>query len=284
MKTEKYRKMKFLFYFFILLLINCNNLNSNNLNKKKFNKNSNNFNNFNIFNKFKNNQNIRKLPENKSVDWRNNGVVSQVLNSKNEKNCSYSTIISTVSSINSFVGIYSNRFKEFSYQEFIDCNKLSCNTNVNEVINYYSERKVTLNKEYNYTGIQDICINANYKGFDIPKLSYTVVRSEENLDIYLSNEPIIAKIYIDPLIDYKGGIFTDYNNCKGRPNHYVLIVGYGIENGTEYWSIQNNFGKEWGENGYFRIIKGYNACGIGDELYYIYLYIYYIIELLLMML
>jgi len=49
-------------------------------------------------------------------------------------------------------------------------------------------------------------------------------------------------------------------------DHAVLIVGFGVEDGifenTNFWTVKNSWGKDWGNNGYFNIIRGYGRCGI----------------------
>lgn len=64
-------------------------------------------------------------------------------------------------------------------------------------------------------------------------------------------------------VAYSKGVYSA-NDCQENLNHAVLVVGYGTENGKDYWLIKNTWGTDWGLEGYFKLARNSNnMCGIG---------------------
>ncbi|GMP78701.1 hypothetical protein CsSME_00034534 [Camellia sinensis var. sinensis] len=57
----------------------------------------------------------------------------------------------------------------------------------------------------------------------------------------------------------KGGVFTGH--CGTNLDHGVVAVGYGTEDGVDYWVVRNSWGSNWGENGYIRLERNINSIG-----------------------
>lgn len=55
-------------------------------------------------------------------------------------------------------------------------------------------------------------------------------------------------------------------NCGTNLNHGVSLVGYGNEDGDDYWLIKNSWGEQWGDNGYVKLQRNSGTaegkCGI----------------------
>jgi C1A family cysteine protease len=65
---------------------------------------------------------------------------------------------------------------------------------------------------------------------------------------------------------YRSGILNT-TACGTSLDHAVAAVGYGTENGVQYYIVRNSWGRSWGEEGYIRIaaVEGAGICGIQLE-------------------
>ena len=60
--------------------------------------------------------------------------------------------------------------------------------------------------------------------------------------------------YLDQWHLYTSGVFDESTHCAEPLDHSVLVVGYGADDdGTQFWTIKNSWGAEWGEAGFMRL-------------------------------
>merc|ERR1712196_381856 len=52
--------------------------------------------------------------------------------------------------------------------------------------------------------------------------------------------------------------------------HAVSITGWGVDESTglKYWEVANSWGPKWNGDGYFKIERGKNLCGVEDHVCY----------------
>jgi len=117
--------------------------------------------------------------------------------------------------------------------------------------------------QYPYTASSDTCW-ADYDGV-LSVLNHTAVQrnSATQLKAAIAKQPVSVTIDAGeyPFQHYFGGIITD-PTCGTALDHAVLAVGYGVENGVEYFLVRNSWGADWGEDGYVRIGVQDNSPGI----------------------
>merc|ERR1712147_454317 len=90
-------------------------------------------------------------------------------------------------------------------------------------------------------------------------------RSGAALKAAVAKQPVSVAIEADRMAfqGYTGGVITG-TSCGTQLDHGALAVGYGTENGEEYFLVKNSWGASWGESGYVKIGPA-NVCGIPQQ-------------------
>merc|ERR1711936_682287 len=66
--------------------------------------------------------------------------------------------------------------------------------------------------------------------------------------------PLATSVAASSWSSYGGGIYSGCSyDSNIRMNHGVQLVGYGSEEGQDYWIVRNSWGSSWGEDGYIRL-------------------------------
>ena len=95
---------------------------------------------------------------------------------------------------------------------------------------------------------------------------YSVSGEDDIMQEIYENGSVAAAFDVDEdFEDYSSGI---YQHVTGDylGGHAVKIIGWGVDDqNVKYWLIANSWNERWGENGYFRMLKGEDECGIESE-------------------
>ncbi|CAG9786126.1 unnamed protein product [Diatraea saccharalis] len=110
--------------------------------------------------------------------------------------------------------------------------------------------------------------NVNYKKDKrYGKHVFSVKSEEDHIRAELfKNGPVEGAftVYAD-LLTYKDGVYK-HTQGDALGGHAIKIIGWGIDNGTKYWLIANSWNSDWGNNGFFKILRGENHCGIESSI------------------
>ncbi|KAF2588820.1 hypothetical protein F2Q70_00040889 [Brassica cretica] len=185
---------------------------------------------------------IKGLP--KDFDWREKGAVTEV---KDQGACGSCWAFSTTGAVEGANFVSTGKLVSLSEQQLVDCDKAcdpkdkkacdnGCGGGLMTNAYEYLEKAGGLEEEksYPYTGKRGHC-------------------------------------KFDPKKTYIGGVSCPLICSKKRLNHGVLLVGYGSKgfsilrlSNKPYWIIKNSWGKKWGDNGYYKLCRGHDMCGINS--------------------
>ncbi|XP_077211621.1 cysteine proteinase mucunain-like [Tasmannia lanceolata] len=216
-----------------------------------------------------------ELPD--SVDWRKKGAVAQV---KDQGSCGSCWAFSTIAAVEGINKIVTGDLISLSEQELVDCDT-SYNQGCNGGLMDYAFQFIIENggidteDDYPYKASDSRCdtYRKNAKVVTIDAYEDVPPNDEKALQKAVVNQPISVAIEAGGRAFqlYQSGVFT--GRCGTELDHGVAAVGYGTENGKDYWIVRNSWGESWGEAGYLRMernLAGTNTgkCGIAMEASY----------------
>lgn len=213
---------------------------------------------------------VLKFSDSKAPDcfsWIEQGAVGKP---KDQGACGSCWAFSAVGNLEGVYKIKHGELKLFSEQQLVDCDREKdegCNGGfMVDAFDYIVKNGgLQTSQDYPYKGRDEKC-KFNEKKVAIKLTGYTTVSNNENeiKEFLHSTGPLAVALNASPLQFYNGGI-VDKNSRQCDPealSHGVTLVGYGSENGADYWIVKNSWGEDWGEDGYFRIARGKGTCGI----------------------
>ena len=78
----------------------------------------------------------------------------------------------------------------------------------------------------------------------------------------MTHGPVEAAFTVyEDFLAYKTGVYS-HTTGQALGGHAIRILGWGVENGTPFWEVANSWNSDWGNQGYFRIARGSDECGI----------------------
>jgi len=200
------------------------------------------------------------------------GLVSPI---KYQQSCGSCAAFAAMSCVETCFKKATGVFGDYSEQQMLDCAYGQYGANgcdgaaPSAYLRWAGDNKVEFASEttYPYKNRVGTCpanIQPLNQGAKVTGSYYTRSGNEEMLkNLVYEHGAVLVAIHVDKGLQNYGG--SVYSNCipNSQINHGVVVVGYGRENGKDYWLFKNSWGTWWGDDGYGKLERGVNMCSIG---------------------
>jgi len=203
-----------------------------------------------------------------SINWVDNGAVTPV---KDQGQCGSCWSFSTTGALEGAYYVKYGKLPSFAEQQLVDCDNFQhggkdhgCNGGLMDNAFSWIGKNGGLCGETSYPYVSgttkkagtcetgcEIIDNSKVVSFhDVSK------SSDQAMMEALSQQPVSIAIQADQkdFQLYKSGVFS--GSCGTQLDHGVLAVGYGSEDGNDYYLVKNSWSSSWGLNGYIKLGRG----------------------------
>jgi len=209
--------------------------------------------------------NVHDTPE--SYDWRDKGAVTEV---KNQAQCGSCWAFATVANVEGQNYLQNGKLISLSEQELVDCDEQDEGCNGGLPSRAFEEMidegaGFELESAYPYEGKSKSCRAEKSKEL-VYLSSWTAVSTDETqiAAALMKYGPLAIALNASPMQLYMGGVSDPWYCPESGIDHAVTLVGFGKEGSKNFWTIKNSWGSGWGEQGYYRLIRGKGACGMNQ--------------------
>jgi len=207
---------------------------------------------------------LEKGSSGSSFDWRSSGAVTPV---KNQMSCGGCWAFAAVGDMEGTWKLKTGQLVSLSEEEILSCatSGNGCNGGLmNDAYEFViKNRGLESESEYPFSGSAGKCQMSGSSAASISGWTLLKAKSVAMLQSAVRTQgPVAVAINADQMQFYRSGI--DVCMTSAQVNHGVLIVGYGSQNGEDFWIIKNSWGSSWGQNGYYYISTANGACGVGE--------------------
>ncbi|CAG5100746.1 Similar to Ctsk: Cathepsin K (Rattus norvegicus), partial [Cotesia congregata] len=206
------------------------------------------------------------------LDWRKKGFITQPVN---QESCGSCYAYSIAESIEGQIFKKTGALISLSAQQIVDCSSITGNLgcaggSLRNGLRYLQKSGGLMEQiNYPYIAQEGQCkFQTNLGIVNITSWAILPARDERALQAAVATiGPIAVSINASPRTFqlYHEGVYDDPLCSSDMVNHAMLIVGYT----PNEWILKNWWGEQWGENGYMRIVKNKNRCGIANYAAYV---------------
>lgn len=208
-----------------------------------------------------------------TVDWRNKGVVTGV---KNQGQCGSCWAFSTVCALEGCHALSTGNLVSLSESMLVDCDTTDGGCNGGLMQNAYgwiaANGGVCSESDYPYVPRDESCKKSSCTVAATCTGHTMVGQNEDALQAASTNIGPIA-IAIDASNSsfqfYSNGVYDEPNCSSTSLDHGVSLIGFGSDDGKDFWLVKNSWGSGWGLGGYILMSKGKNnQCGVATNAVY----------------